>query len=81
MNFRRPTHRPLPAGGLTAQSGAFLQALHATEDHARSAERIVVQEPAPPVPTEDKKCFPSGELTSLAWEGWWHDEPTQIAAG
>jgi hypothetical protein len=23
---------------------------------------------------EDVTAFPSGQLTSTAWEGWWHDE-------
>lgn len=40
-------------------------------------ERSVGRGRALPDPVEDKHSFPSGELTSSAWEGWWHKEPTQ----
>lgn len=83
MKFRRPTRSRVHAGGRTSQSGAFIHVAHTVEDSACPGEISVVQAPLLSNAVEDEFGFPSGELTSMAWEGWWHrgDEGGQIALG
>lgn len=50
---------------------------HLQGDFITAVERSVGHGPALPDPVEDKHSFPSGELTSSAWEGWCHKEPTE----
>ena len=82
MKFRRPTCSRVHARVPTSQSGAFIHAAHAVAGSERPGESSV-QAPMPSYAIEDTSGFPSGEFTSMAWEGWWHrgDDRPQTAWG
>lgn len=50
---------------------AFIHTLPVRVEHLSDAVATLTD------PVEDGPNFPSGELTSLAWEGWWHTESAE----